>query len=108
MATTAKPKIEEPPVAEEPVEVEEVVESAVDSSEPEAINKEAFLWKGVTFNFTDYDEVRMWQALNKQRVMAQFCYLCKDNTPLTEVPVADHAEALAFLEAFQSVMPRVN
>jgi len=65
-----------------------------------------FKWKGETYDFARYDDVRIWQENGKQK-----CYLSKNGKPDETngaVPCDNHAEAVEFQVQFHSLRPRLH
>lgn len=62
-----------------------------------------FEWRGVTYDFAKYDEVRYWQENGRQH-----CWLSNRGRTEQEVPVTDLSEALLIERAFLAVRPRLH
>jgi hypothetical protein len=66
-----------------------------------------FEWKGVTYDFADYDDVVMWQT-GRGPALVQHCEFRKGGKKVSDIPVADHGECLQVEQAFHAVMPRLH
>jgi hypothetical protein len=75
--------------------------------EEPAMDPTAFRWKGETYDFTKFDDVRLFQQNDEQ-----YCYLSLngriDEGFGVRVPVTGLDEALTFQAIFHSVMPRIH